>query len=328
MARVAFAAAAILPVAHGQYGGGPAGGFLGYSPPAPICPSFTCSAGEKPAPKPDLQIISYGCKDSGMNVFSAGSFDPNDPMGGLMNNKGGKNLNKCCVERDICKQTCGMTSKECHDVFQKCSTKICKGDQNCQLQAMISDVSGDPFDEEGVGGVGGGKDKKYDPEESNCRGYKNAQQSSCQCVPKAEVKDTNEAKLKAFYAKHNPEKLDDMGDIKDVDEVWKKWKGKEPAMFMALATKYKEKAVTMKEKPKWKPPPKSDEEDADSGEVEAAPLDEPEPSDAEADAFDAKLKDLEQKKAKAKEDEDYDMAAELKTEAADLKAKELERLNV
>lgn len=32
------------------------------------------------------------------------------------------------------------------------------------------------------------------------------------------------------------------GEIKDVEEVWKKWKGKEASMFLALATKYKDKA--------------------------------------------------------------------------------------
>ena len=46
--------------------------------------------------------------------------------------------------------------------------------------------------------------------------------------------------LKSFYQKFNPEKLDGKGEIKDVEEVWKKWKGKEPSMFMALATKYKD----------------------------------------------------------------------------------------
>ena len=47
-------------------------------------------------------------------------------------------------------------------------------------------------------------------------------------------------RLKSFYQKFNPEKLDEKGEIKDVEEVWKKWKGKEPSMFMALATKYKD----------------------------------------------------------------------------------------
>ena len=30
------------------------------------------------------------------------------------------------------------------------------------------------------------------------------------------------------------------GEIKDVEEVWKKWKGKEASMFLALASKYKD----------------------------------------------------------------------------------------
>lgn len=30
------------------------------------------------------------------------------------------------------------------------------------------------------------------------------------------------------------------GEIKEVEEVWKKWQGKEASMFMALASKYKD----------------------------------------------------------------------------------------
>merc|ERR1719482_1867960 len=141
-----------------------------------------------------------------MNILSAASLDPNDPLGGL---RQGKNVDKCCVERDICKQTCGMTSKACHDAFQKCSQKICKGDQNCQLQAMMSDImSFDPDEDRG-------KDYKYDPEESKCRGYKKGQAESCTCVEEDSFRSAAEDKLKSFYSKYNPEKLDDSGAIKD-----------------------------------------------------------------------------------------------------------------
>lgn len=47
--------------------------------------------------------------------------------------------------------------------------------------------------------------------ESKCRGYNKAQEAVCQCVPKAEVKTANEKKLKSFYKKFNPEKLDNEG---------------------------------------------------------------------------------------------------------------------
>lgn len=87
--------------------------------------------------------MSYGCKEAGLNVLSMKDFDPSNPYAGM--NQMGKNLNKCCIERDICKQTCGMTAKECHEAYQKCQQKICKGDQNCQLQAMVADFTGDPY---------------------------------------------------------------------------------------------------------------------------------------------------------------------------------------
>merc|ERR1711920_586861 len=84
------------------------------------------------------------------------------------------------------------------------------------------------------------------------------QNASCKCVAADEWQEAVDSNLKSFYKAYNPEKLDGKGNIKDLDDVWKKWKGKEPQMFRALATKYKKKSVTMKTKPKpppYKPPP-------------------------------------------------------------------------
>merc|ERR1719436_717138 len=117
------------------------------------------------------------------------SFDPNNPMAGM--GAGQKNLNKCSVDRDICKQTCGMTSQMCHDNFQKCSKKICKGDKNCELQAMMSDILAEPYDDEDKD-----KDDKRDPLKANCKGYVKGQKDSCGCVPKKEFKGTIEGNLK------------------------------------------------------------------------------------------------------------------------------------
>eukprot|EP00441_Pelagodinium_beii_P039500 CAMPEP_0197636134 /NCGR_PEP_ID=MMETSP1338-20131121/11743_1 /TAXON_ID=43686 ORGANISM="Pelagodinium beii, Strain RCC1491" /NCGR_SAMPLE_ID=MMETSP1338 /ASSEMBLY_ACC=CAM_ASM_000754 /LENGTH=348 /DNA_ID=CAMNT_0043208323 /DNA_START=75 /DNA_END=1121 /DNA_ORIENTATION=- len=311
-----FVAAFCFHAAGAQFGG--------YTPPPPICSNFKCKKGEKRVGKPMTEIVSYGCKDSGMNIMSMGKdFDPSNPFGSM--NQGGKNLNKCCIERDICKQTCGSTSKECHDAFQKCQTKICKGDQNCNLQAMISEMGGDPFDTEKDAPFD--KDKKYDPNEAKCRGYENAQKAVCQCVPEEEVTSTVEGNLKVFYKKYNPEKLDKAGEIKDLDEVWKKWKGKEPSLFMALFTKYKDKSVTIKEKPKpppYKPPPK-EEEDSEVEEP-AQPTAEESEEDDGVDNFGKSLKELLEQKEKAKKDEDFDLAEEIKEKVDKLKAEELEKL--
>merc|ERR1712187_980427 len=111
------------------------------------------------------------------------------------------------------------------------------------------------------------KEKKSPPEEYNyekerqrkdCKSWEKVQNEACKCVPEDDWQTETETHLKAFYKKHNPEKLDDNGEIKDLADVWKKWKGKEPQMFQALATKYKAKAVEIRVKPKpppYKPPP-------------------------------------------------------------------------
>lgn len=310
--------------AQSQFGGG------SYTPPAPICKPFKCPAGQKAVGKPETKVWSYGCKESGANIFSMANLDPNNPLAGMQNQR---TVNKCCLERDICKQTCGTTSKECHDAYQSCTKKICKGDQNCMLGAMMADITSDPSDTDYTS-----KDYKYDPEAQKCKAYDRGQNDACQCVPKDDVKKANEEKLAQFYKKYNPEKLNKDGKIKDVAEVWKKWKGKEPAMFVALSTKYKDKVVEMREKPKRPPPPPTDtssDEAGSTGDDAGEPEEEatPEPTtatssseDEEEKAFTEKLSELEAKKKKASADEDYDLAQSLKEEAAKHKTAEITRL--
>jgi len=286
----------------------------------------------------DHQLWSYGCKDSGMSFLNAGSFDPNDPLGGLKQQQFG--VDKCCIERDICKQTCGMTSKACHDNFQKCQQKVCKGNQNCQLQAMMSEIMSEPYDPDEYKDP----DKKYDPEESKCKGYKRSQEEACQCVATDRWQSATEEKLKGFYGKYNPEKLDKSGEIKDVAEVWKKWKGKEPDMFMALAVKYKQKAVEMRIKPKPPPPPPykppsadgepvSEPEQPEATDVETEvnpppppPREESSTLDSDDKTFDAKLDELEKKKKSAAAEEEYEAADAAKEEITDLRKAEATRL--
>jgi len=126
--------------------------------------------------------------------------------------------------------------------------------------------------------------------------------------------------------------LSENGDIKDLEDVWKKWKGKEPDMFLALASKYKDKAVEIREKPKpkpYKPPADSEAADpaADPAE-EATPSEEAPapPTDPEGDAYLEKRRQLNEKKRKASQDEDYDLALSINEELKEAKDKEMARL--
>jgi len=312
-------------------------GGLGYTPPAPICKPFSCPAHHKAVGKPDYKIWSYGCKESGMNILSASSLNLNskDPFANMQQ----KNVNKCCIERDICRQTCGMTSKMCHDNYHKCANKICKNDQNCQLSAMMADISSEPDDDELQN-----PPAKYDPEAAKCKSYLRGQNESCMCVPNGEAESAMWTKLKGFYGTHNPEKLNKKGEIKDAEEVKAKWQGKEAEMFMALATKYKDKAVEIRKKPERKPyvpPPRDDTRDPgfddnvdpnwadDQGtqEPESAPPPKDAPAlDADDEAFEKKTAELEEKKAQAKEKEDYDDAQKYKESLNRLRQDEMKRL--
>lgn len=313
-----------LPFVNGQFGGG------GYTPPAPICPAFACDAGEVAVGKPENHLWSYGCKDGGgMNIMNAGSFDPKNPYGNMKQQ--GAPVDKCCIDRDICKQTCGMTSKQCHDNFQKCSTKVCKGDQNCQLQAMVAEMMSEPIDDTDAEPA-----KKYDPEESKCKGYNRGQKEACMCVPKSDAKGAVETKLKSFYSQYKPDKLDSSGNIKDLDDVWKKWTNKEADMFLALGTKYKKQAVEIRQKPKrpdssfggdkkYDEPAfdKAPEKKSRSG---AAATEEPTDEDDASADFNRQRAALKKRKEDAKKEEDYDAAGEAKDELAKLTREEIERV--
>jgi len=328
-----------------------------FDPPAPKCPSFTCPAGQKPVGRPEHTISSHGCRDSGVNFANMG--DLNGMPGGnpFANLGGGPKLNKCCVEKDLCRQTCGMSAKACHDKFQACTGRICGNDQNCKLQAMMSDFKYDAGDDEDSKKD---PDAKYDPDVAKCKPYHKGQKEACMCVPEAQFKPAVERKLKAFYSKFNHKKLDRSGNIIDVDEVWKKWTGKEADMFMALASKYKDKAVRMKSNPQPPPypsqpppsssasssrptrredPPAGDDDEDDAPEVDVggdAPADTQAPPaaetssagdvDSEETAFDQKYEAAVAKKRKAVDDEDYDEADRVKTEIAEMAQSELKRL--
>lgn len=304
--------AAAPVICSAQFGG------KGYEPPAPICKPFKCPAGQKAVGNSAHKLWSYGCKDSGINVMSMGSLDPNNPMGGM---KGGKSVDKCCVDRSICTQTCGTTSRQCHDEYWACTKKICKGDQNCDLAAMMGSFQADPADDEEVKKTDPPEEYNYekDRQKKDCRGYEKSQESACQCVPKDDWQSKTESNLKVFYKAHNPEKLDASGEIKDLAEVWKKWKGKEPDMFKALATKYKKKAVELRVKPKpppYKPPPplskeEQEKEDKRMAEQRAKWDAEDKKRDAERDERDRVKAEEKEAKAQAKKDEEDGETVEL-----------------
>lgn len=337
---------ALAPAAVGQFGG--AGGGGGWTPPPPVCPSFTCPAKQRPVSKEGAKVWAYGCKESGVSFLNTASFNPNDPLSGL---KSQNNVDKCCVEKEICIRTCGMTAVACHEHFQKCSKKICKADQNCNMMAQLADMMSQPLEDEKLGADAG-------PDGRKCAVYNQAQREACECAPKDEWQGHVESRLTDFYKKYNPEKLDKSGKIKDTKSIWKTWKGKEPEMFFELTKKYRKEAVEIRVKPK----PKYDKYDnkdfgestasgasaseeeadsvgADSGgttdgvdadgaqKAEAPGASTEEPAEADDGGFSLKARDLEARKERAKEDEDYDLASQLKDELMELKRAEIKRLS-
>merc|ERR1719410_260265 len=129
-------------------------------------------------------------------------------------------------------QTCGMRSKTCFKNFVDCSARICGSDSTCISNAKV------------LGQATGGRDDKQ-----LCQRYFQSQQGACDCVSRYIWKGELNKRLVDFYKKHQPDKLDMSGRLRDANRIWKKWDGNESYLFLALTMKYWDKAVDLKEKP-------------------------------------------------------------------------------
>ena len=52
-----------------------------------------------------------------------------------------------------------------------------------------------------------------------------------QCIPSKQARETASDRLASFYKKFSSDKLDEQGELKDADAVWKKWKNREPELY-------------------------------------------------------------------------------------------------
>ncbi|CAK0827365.1 unnamed protein product [Prorocentrum cordatum] len=158
--------------------------------------SFRCGSGEKLVPKEGFVPMSYGCLEM-------------------------PQLDKCCVERDVCMRTCGMPAKTCFKSYVACSKGVCGKDDTCRQNAKT------------LGKSTGGKDDK-----ELCKTYAQGQQMACDCASQYVWKSQLNSRLVDFYRKHQPDRLDAKGGLLNADRVWEKWAGNESAMFLALTMKY------------------------------------------------------------------------------------------
>eukprot|EP00747_Dinoflagellata_sp_TGD_P067540 gnl/TRDRNA2_/TRDRNA2_155320_c0_seq1.p1 gnl/TRDRNA2_/TRDRNA2_155320_c0~~gnl/TRDRNA2_/TRDRNA2_155320_c0_seq1.p1 ORF type:complete len:272 (+),score=62.41 gnl/TRDRNA2_/TRDRNA2_155320_c0_seq1:46-861(+) len=206
---------------------------------APNCRDFLCPAQQRPVVKLDHEPWSYGCANiaekSGTPVISPLSKEQSVGM------------DKCCVERDVCHSTCGMTAKECFDIWSLCIDKACKDDLGCKSVASTTELLTQDPELQAIRKEASRKGGGLNVEEQRCKGYLKRQSEACDCVPEEEWDEAVEAKLKVFFQEHNPSKLDKDGEVRDIDEIRTKWHMQEPQLFLALAVKYKDKSVQIRQ---------------------------------------------------------------------------------
>lgn len=142
-------------------------------------------------------------------------------------------VDRCCVEKEICIRTCGMPWGKCSSNFESCAKKICGYDDRCMLAAEAADDL-----------ITGG-----DSHMTVCKAYRDIQQEFCECKLSSEAKASANDRLASFYSAYKPDRLDEHGNVKDVEQVWKKWQGREPELFFELTRKYVVEAVDIVPRP-------------------------------------------------------------------------------
>jgi len=131
-------------------------------------------------------------------------------------------------------RTCGMALRKCNTFFEKCAIKSCGDDWDCLAAAEAADMI-----------ISGG-----DSHMTVCKAYRDTQHHLCDCLPWKSAKDGATDRLTSFYAEVRPDRLDETGKVKNVEEVWKKWQGREAELFFELARKYSADAVEIRSWPK------------------------------------------------------------------------------
>lgn len=127
-------------------------------------------------------------------------------------------------------RTCDMPWSKCTTVFDKCVEKICGEELSCYALADAVSVL-----------IQGG-----DSHFGVCKVHREAQLELCDCVPSKSAKDGATDRLTSFYVAFSPDRLDEQGKVKDVESVWKKWRGREPELFFELTRKYSAEALDVR----------------------------------------------------------------------------------
>eukprot|EP00933_Yihiella_yeosuensis_P004160 TRINITY_DN1082_c1_g2_i1.p1 TRINITY_DN1082_c1_g2~~TRINITY_DN1082_c1_g2_i1.p1 ORF type:complete len:430 (-),score=82.77 TRINITY_DN1082_c1_g2_i1:90-1379(-) len=230
---------------------------------APNCSGYfshNCSDGEEVVQRPDTEYVTFGCHEAGREFEMLENEElreyeeenPNDPLQHDALRWDDFSLDKCCVEKNLCYQTCGVPVTECHKMYYSCVRKLCSSFRSkkwseCHYSGVVADTKGCPYQPQGVHisdkTIFEKRTTAKQERTQRCSSYRKAQQANCMCVPKDTVNSIYEERLIAFYRRYNPEKLDWKGAIKDADEVWKKWRGREPQLLNALNAKYKTQVV-------------------------------------------------------------------------------------
>lgn len=167
------------------------------------CPSFTCSAGEKPAPKKDFVFTANGCGTADLPISARAEFE------------------ECCNRHDACYSVCGMDKATCEKRLKKCMKAKCKAHwdphqrDECQSTAQLLSIGANMI---------------------TCPAYQDAQAEACECVPSHEFTDANRERL-VHFLKENGAPEEDLWDD-EIDSLLEKYKRDEPTMFLRLLKKY------------------------------------------------------------------------------------------
>jgi hypothetical protein len=126
----------------------------------------------------------------------------------------------CCVEHDLCYQSCGIPKSTCETMWQKCARKRCKGKRWCAEILKAFD---------------------YAYNKLECQQFDDRRKESCVCSAPGDTAHASRVKfLQAVYTKVG------MAE-KDPEDILKKWNDKEGLLTLRLVEKYQSTLVKILE---------------------------------------------------------------------------------
>lgn len=205
-------------------------------PNMPDCKVFECKAGQRPIQKQESSFKAFALDFCINDGTAYGADSPYAKRAHFT-----QPLAQCCLEKNVCFASCGISYNTCYKRFWKCAEQQCDMSTAdlpvqsespvekaaCIAIATFNDANHVWVDRNNV------SNNLWTSEDRTCKRFLRVQKLACDCVDVADSATAWKSRVEGFLSTHVPEKLNKKGEIKD-KKLWPKWKGRRPEMMLEL----------------------------------------------------------------------------------------------